>query len=238
MSLLAIIFMTLLFFPEHIKAEEEKFIIIEKVILKQCLRENSLCFSLGTNENNELNYKITKKSEILVSWSKLGLRGKKIFLLAKNILKQEESALEKTYTLPHGKKKKIEITGKITKLTFKANENLIWILETYQSLDGVAFRYIIPKFKKNEEPLHIKNELTEFSLEGKGDSYLQEYQKSSLVSPSYEGWYEKGELNRRDSGGHPWYLRVLNPLAEYLFSWNFFGSDGFSFPALFKIKEN
>ena len=43
-------------------------------------------------------------------------------------------------------------------------------------------------------------------------------------------------LGTKDHDYSTWFLKLLNPIAEKL-SWNFHGSDGYAFPALFRSDK-
>ena len=203
-----------------------------KLIAELCWQEN--CLQLANTKDQSIYYRIALSKKEILTWSKLGIQSQPGPLdKAAKILSVKKSDVYESYTLNHGKQSLVSVKGKKILTEFETPTGLTWGIEIYGSDDGFALRYRLPK----EENLLIEKEFTEFRFSEKSTlAYLQEYQKASLVTPSYEAWYEKMPVNSKDRGKLPWYYRILNPLAEH-FGWNFHGTDGFAFPGLFRTGQ-
>ena len=85
-----------------------------------------------------------------------------------------------------------------------------WHVDFHLSVDGLAFRYHVPRQSNLIQRGRVSEELTEFRVRESGDAFLQEYHAASNYSPSYEGWYEKKKVGEKDAGNPSWWKRALN----------------------------
>lgn len=178
-----------------------------------------------------VHYRVYYHSIPLIDWSLVGFEYENINLSKiKKIISISSKDYQDAYSLAHGKKSVVTVEAQRVLVRLLSVDSIEWSVEFHLGDDGLAFRYHLMGQDKLQSSGFVTKEHSQFVISKENKAYLQIYQKASLVTPSYEDPYL---LRQIGSNPAPWnWKSLLNPIFSR-FSWNFYGGDGWAFPALF-----
>ncbi|QNL47776.1 glycoside hydrolase family 97 catalytic domain-containing protein [Olivibacter sp. SDN3] len=182
-------------------------------------KDGSNKITLSLNENGELYYNVTRRDEIIISDSPLGLNcDDQDFTSGLSVaeISPIEERREK-YELKVGNYKKIDHVFESKRITFKNSQGALMILDLIAGEEGVAFRY---RFSDKDKKIRqVKDEITGFHIEKGAKGWMQPYNEAGDYTPGYEDFYLN--VNSGDPIGNP-----RNP------------SIGWCMPALFNVNDS
>jgi alpha-glucosidase len=152
-------------------------------------KDNLNRITLSLDERGALSYNVTRRNQILISNSPLGLNrvdqdfttGLTIAAVSSNLQRREK------YTLKVGNSKTIDHVLVSKSITFKNRQGALMILDLVAGNEGVSFRYRFPNAQK--KVMEIKDEITGFHIEKDAKGWMQPYNKAGDYTPGYEDFY-------------------------------------------------
>ncbi|WP_321438426.1 glycoside hydrolase family 97 catalytic domain-containing protein [uncultured Bacteroides sp.] len=179
-----------------------------------------ICVELRQRDGG-LVYSIKNEDEIVLDYSKLGIRLNKIDLSdnLSIISALTQKQITDKYSLISGKKANCIYYG--NERTFEienANGNMMDIIFRVSN-DGVAFRYVVKNTKKTDDEFFIKKEFTTFNFKHFAKTWLHPREKAGTgwchTQPSYEENFQQN----------------ISVGTKSLYN------EGWTFPALFKTER-
>src|SRR5690606_29879596 len=175
--------------------------------------------TLSLNEQGELSYTVSRKDQILLANSPLGLvcddQDFTIGLSVADVSPVEEK--RETYELKVSNFKSIDHVLETRSVTVKNEQGARMAIDLVASNEGVAFRYRFPD--QDAQTRTITNEITGFQIDKNAKGWLQPYNKAGKYTPAYEDFYLPVTSGSPLSGPR-------NP------------SVGWCMPALFHVNES
>lgn len=174
--------------------------------------------TLSLSKKGVLRYKVTRKDQIIISDSPLGiLREDQDFATGLSVVKVSPvEARREKYQLMVGNVKAIDHVFETKSITFKNKSGALMTIDLVAGDEGVAFRY---RFADRDQKMRVvKEELTGFQIDKKAKGWLQPYNKAGKYTPGYEDFYFN--INSGDS--------ISNPRGA---------SIGWCMPALFNVNN-
>ncbi len=180
----------------------------------------SIEFNVTFSENDQLFYSVFQKDSSgkkkIIGNSSLGIvRSDASFIQHLRFIAQGPIiSIDETFSLSSGKRKTIHDHSNEMTLTFENDKGDKIQLIVRTSNDGIAFRYYFPDVDSTVV-YNVEEEVTGFSINGNGKTWLQPYDKITNWSPGYERYFENGI-----------------PIGSTAPS-----TEGWAFPALFQTEE-
>jgi hypothetical protein len=174
--------------------------------------------SISLTKNGELNYEVSRKGNIVIQKSQMGLRFDDQDFTSGLTLAKVSPVQKKRekYQLKVGNKSQIDQVFNSQSISFKNRSGALMILDLIAGKEGVAFRYRFPESDKKQ--LIVEEEITGFRIEENAKGWLQPYNKAGQYTPAYEDFYFK--VSPGDTISNP-----RNP------------SVGWCMPALFNVNN-
>lgn len=160
--------------------------------------DRKLKVSVFLNTKGELFYDVYHKDSLVMKDSRLGvIRTDADFTSGlKMVSVSPVTAITETYTLQHGKKKKINYRAQQQKFSFLTVSAKSMEVVFRVSNDGLAFRYVFNDEKDRNKQYRISKELTAFHFKPNTIAFLQPNMNSksgwNKTQPSYEEQYQQG----------------------------------------------
>ncbi|MDO5446401.1 MAG: glycoside hydrolase family 97 catalytic domain-containing protein [Prevotellaceae bacterium] len=165
-------------------------------------------------------YSVTYNNKVMLLDSPLGFKSNEAdFDSGLEFVAAERSEVKDTYTLPQGKRNKVEYVANQITYKVKNNKGLTINIVFQVSNNDIAFRYELPKFN-NRASIRIFNEETGFRFPESTTTFLTPQSHAMIgwqrSKPSYEENYSyDAPMTERSGYGH-----------------------GYTFPCLYKIGED
>lgn len=160
--------------------------------------DRKLKVSVFLNTKGELFYDVYHKDSLVMKDSRLGVnRTDADFTTGLKLVSvSPATAIAETYTLLHGKKKRINYHAREQKFSFLAASAKSMEVVFRVSNDGLAFRYVFDDKKDRDKQYRITKEQTAFHFKSNTIAFLQPNMNSksgwNKTQPSYEEQYQQG----------------------------------------------
>lgn len=179
----------------------------------------NIVFTIKSGEDSRLFYDISLKdpdsAEVVLTSSPLGIkRNDNSFVSGLRLDNVSPvNKIEDSFGLKTGKNLQVKCSANEQTFSFRNENRAVIQLIVRVFDDGVAFRYGFPG--RDESRYTVEEELTGFSFATDGKAWMQPYDRVTQWSPAYETYYTNG-------------IAVGTPAPS---------TEGWSFPALFEIKN-
>lgn len=152
-------------------------------------KDNLNKITLSLNEHGVLYYNVTRRDEIIIPDSPLGLNcADQSFTSGLSIAKiSSVEERRENYKLKVGNYKTIDHVLESKSITFKNSQGALIILDIVAGNEGVAFRYRFPEM--GNKIRIVKDEITGFHIEKTAKGWMQPYNKAGDYTPGYEDFY-------------------------------------------------
>ena len=168
--------------PVEWKVESPDGSLIVTVSTAKSAQGNSLYYLVA--------HKTSKSTDTVILPSPLGLeRKEQSFTNGLTLLGNAEiRKVTDDYTLTTGKQRKVhaEANELTVHLLNRNRQPLQVVFRAYN--DGVAFRYVFPG--NSDSMLTVTSETTGFTLDPRGEAWMQPYDKPDMWKPAYENFYQ------------------------------------------------
>jgi hypothetical protein len=175
--------------------------------------------TLSLTGDGRLSYKVTRRNEIIIDDSPLGLNcNDQDFTSGLSVVEISPAQKRREqYELKVANNKSIDHVLESRSITFKNGQGALMMLDLIAGKEGVAFRY---RFQDGDKQVRsIKDEITGFHIAQNSKGWLEPYNTAGKYTPGYEDFY------LHVNSGDP----IVNPRNP---------SVGWCMPALFNVNAN